>query len=53
MDVVRTEDEINALEDWCFEAEEEGTNYHGMTYEQGIRDAIDWLRDADVEGPHE
>ncbi len=40
-----TEQEINACLNWCLDAEDTGTtNYHGMTYEQGVRDAIDWLQ---------
>jgi hypothetical protein len=40
-----TEQEINRCLDWCFEAEDEGTHFHGMTYEQGVRDAIEFMRD--------
>ena len=39
-----TDKEINELLDWCMDADNEGTHYHGMTYEQGIRDAIDFMQ---------
>lgn len=38
-----TSDEVDELLNWCSNAEDEGSNYPGMTYEQGIRDALDWL----------
>lgn len=47
-----TNDEIDDVIDWCLEAEESGTNYSGMTYEQGVRVAIDWMR-GDGENPKE
>lgn len=37
------EDEINTLLDWCYAADHEGSHYHGMTYEQGIRDAFEFI----------
>ena len=44
MKVVRTEEEINRLLNECVEAEEMGTTkFPGMTYEQGLKDAIEWL----------
>lgn len=39
-----TEQDIDECLEWCAKAEEHGTNYHGMSYEQGVRDGIDWLR---------
>ena len=50
--VKRTDEEIEKLEQWCFEAEDNGPHYASMTYEQGIRDAIDWLF-HDGENPNE
>jgi len=35
--------EIDEVMDWCHEAEDEGTHYPGMTYEQGIKDTLYWL----------
>ena len=39
-----TKNEIDDVLDWCVEAEETGTKYGGMTYEQGVRAAIDWMQ---------
>ena len=41
---IPTDREINEVLDWCMDAEADGTHYHGMTYEQGVRAAIEWLR---------
>ena len=39
-----TETQINELLNECTDYEEEGTSkYPGMTYEQGIKAAIEWL----------
>lgn len=44
MEIVRTEKEINQLLNECDEAEDMGTTkFPGMTYEQGIKEAIEWL----------
>lgn len=48
----RGSDEINDLIDWCYSDEGE-SRYPGMTYEEGIRAAIDWLAGYSEEGPHE
>lgn len=39
-----TTEQIDACLNWCADAEESGTNFFGMSYEQGVRDAIDWLQ---------
>ena len=50
MYIVRTDEEINALLNECSEAEEFGkTKFRGMTYEQGIKAAIEWLTDLEVD----
>lgn len=41
--IVRSKEEIDDLLEWVFEGVEEGTHYHGMSYEEGIRNTIDWL----------
>ncbi len=41
--IERTEQQINELLDKALEAFDKGTNYPGMSYEQGILDAIYWL----------
>jgi len=49
MIVVRTDDEIARVENWAVEGVDYGSRYHGMSYEQGICDILQWLRgDSDV-----
>lgn len=44
MTMTRTEEEINDLLNKCAESEDTGeSKYPGMTYEQGIKAAIEWL----------
>lgn len=38
-----TDKEINKVLDKCFDAEENGSVYPGMTYEQGVDAAIRWM----------
>jgi len=45
--------EMDDLENWCDDAENEGSHYPGMTYEQGIRDTLDWLSGESGAAPHE
>ena len=46
--IVRSDEEIGKLLDQCVEQESKGgSKYLGMTYEQGIKEAIDWLTDKD------
>jgi len=49
--IVRTDKEIDDLLNKCVEAEEQGSAYRGMTYEQGIKEAIDWLTEEGWEYP--
>lgn len=43
MEIKRTEKEIDELLNKCSEAEENGdTSYPGMSYEQGIKNALEW-----------
>lgn len=43
MPIVRTQEEIDRVLNWVAQAEDEGSHYGGMSYEQGIRDMHDWL----------
>lgn len=44
MQIARTDAEVNELVDKCADAENNGTTrYPGMTYEQGIRAALEWV----------
>ena len=45
--------EMDALEDWVNEAECDGSHFPGMTYEQGIRDTLEWLSGESGVAPHE
>jgi hypothetical protein len=43
MEIVRSEKEIDRLESWAAEGQNEGAHYSGMSYEDGIKDTLDWL----------
>ncbi len=44
MNIIRTQDEIDNILNQCADSETLGeSKYPGMTYEQGIQAAIDWL----------
>lgn len=44
--IVRTSEEIDELLNQCSESEETGhANFLGMSYEQGVKAAIEWLCD--------
>lgn len=55
--VKRSEDEINGLLNVCSEWDEHGdSQFRGKTYEQGMSDAINWLRgdtELEVEPPED
>jgi len=52
--LVRTRDEIDRVIDWTINEEGQGrTRYPGMSYEEGVRDAIDWLLGDSDEAPDE
>ena len=40
---VRTKEEIDEVMNLSFEQIEHGTKWHGMTYEEGVRAAIEWI----------
>ncbi len=41
----RTEDEINDVLNRCIESEETGeSQWPGMTYEQGVKAALEWVQ---------
>lgn len=48
-----TQEEIDDCLDWCVESFDKNTNYPGMTYEQGVKDAILWMQGNSTTGPHE
>lgn len=44
MNIVRTEQEIYEVLDECLNCENTGTSiYPGMSYEQGVKAAIEWI----------
>ena len=45
---VRTESEINEVLDKVFESEESGSIYPGMSYEDGVKAAIEWILNDDA-----
>jgi hypothetical protein len=53
MVIVRTDEEIDALEVWAAEGQDRGTHFSGMSYEDGIWYVLDWLRNPDAEFPGE
>jgi len=49
MRIARTDAEIEKIMDRCFDAEMRGTSaYFSMTYEQGIKAALDWITDKNA-----
>lgn len=46
--VTRSEKEIDSLLNQCLDAQDSGeSKYPGMSYEQGIRAAIEWITGQD------
>lgn len=48
---MRSDKEINEVLEKCFEAEENGSAYSGMSYEDGVKAAIDWMSGYTDEKP--
>ena len=46
------EQDMTDLLDWCMDADNDGSHYPGMTYEQGIRAVLDWLAGESDNPPH-
>lgn len=51
--IVRSDEEIEKVLDWCHEARREGSHYSGQTYEQGLRDMYAWLIGDSDDDPSE
>ena len=48
----RSDKEINDLIEKCYEQSKRGTTkYRGMTYEDGVRAALDWVTGQDDANP--
>lgn len=41
--IFRNKKEIEELLEWAAEGINNGSKYPGMSYEEGIRDALDWV----------
>jgi len=53
MQITKTDVEINDLIQQCMDSESTGTSkYPGMTYEQGIKAALDWIVDTGQDDYH-
>ena len=50
-ELVRTDQEIRDVIQWCFEANDNGSHYAGMSYEEGILVAIDWITGVSDDSP--
>ena len=48
-----TQDDINRVIDWCHKGREQGSHYHGMSYEDGVMAALDWITGFQEEAPDE
>ena len=52
--VIPDSDIIDAVSDWCRDSENEGSsNFPGMSYEQGVLAAIDWMLGHTTVAPNE
>lgn len=40
---MRTRQEIDDVREKCLDSLEDGTQYPGLSYEEGVLDAIEWL----------
>lgn len=50
---MRDEDEIDAAMDEATVRASHASRFPGMTYEQGVRDTLDWVLSEDAENPLE
>jgi hypothetical protein len=53
MRVVRSEKEIDEVMNKAAEAMDNGSKFFGMSYEDGVRETIEWLRGDSEESPME
>jgi hypothetical protein len=52
-EIKRTDDEIEYIEAWANKAslEDKQTHFPGMTYEDGVRQTLDWLFGINEDSP--
>ena len=43
MEIKRSDEEIDKLEEWVLDGLSNGTHFSGMSYEEGIKNTLDWL----------
>lgn len=53
MVLARSDEEINQVLDWAAEGEDQGSHYPGMSYEEGVRAALDWVLGINETRPDE
>lgn len=51
MMVIPNQSEINEVLNWCAEGEDEGSHFPAMSYEEGVRAGIEWVRGDTDERP--
>ena len=49
--IVRSKEEIDRVLDWAIEGQDQGSRFPGMSYEDGIRETIDWLTGYSDDAP--
>lgn len=47
----RSMEEISRVTDWALEGVDCGTRHPGMSYEQGVLDALNWMTGMDEHAP--
>ena len=47
----RSKEEVNKILDICSDAAEEGTAFPGMSYEDGVKYALEWMTCSDCPPP--
>lgn len=52
-DCVRSDKEVDRILNWCVEAEDEVSNFPGMSYEQGVQAGIQWITGDTDDSPDE
>lgn len=52
-EIKRTAEEIDRVMNWAAEGVDEGSHYPGMSYEDGIRNAIEWIVGDQEDAPDE
>lgn len=46
-----TQEEVYELLDACSAAMDNGSKYPGMSYEDGLRDGIEWVQEDGIDNP--